>query len=133
MLFLIFLTLLIVGVGIMLTISDDCIPMSASIFAVGLFAVGLFGVIASVVVLCVNYIGIDGDVERNQVRYDSLMYQYENYLYDNDNDVGKKELMSEIQSWNEDLVWYKTMQRNPWIGIYIPNVYDQFDFIEIHE
>ena len=128
MLFLIFLTLLIVGVGMMFAISDDYIPMSASIFAIG-----LFGVIASVVVLCVNYIGIDGDVERNQVRYDSLMYQYENYLYDNDNDVGKKELMSEIQNWNEDLAWDKTMQRNPWIGIYIPNVYDQFDFIELHE
>lgn len=128
MLFLIFLTLLLVGVGVMLTISDDYIPMSA-----GIFAIGLLGVIASVVVLCVNYIGIDGDVERNQVRYDSLMYQYENYLYDNDNDVGKKELMSEIQSWNEDIAWGKTMQRNTWIGIYIPNIYDQFDFIELHE
>lgn len=128
MLFLIFLTLLIVGVGMMLTISDDYIPMSASIFAVG-----LVGTIISVVLLCVAYIGLDGDVERNQVRYDSLMYQYENCLYDNDNDVGKKELMSEIQSWNEDLAWYKTMQRNPWIGIYIPNVYDQFDFIELRE
>lgn len=128
MLFLIFLTLLIVGVGMMLTISDDYIPMSA-----GIFAIGAVGVICSVVILCVNYIGIDGDVERNRVRYDSLMYQYENYLYDNDNDVGKKELMSEIQNWNEDLIWYKTMQRNPWIGIYIPNVYDQFDFIELRE
>ena len=128
MLFWIFLILLIVGVVMLFTVGDDYIPMSASIFAVG-----LFGVVASVVILCVNYIRIDGDVERNRVRYDSLMYQYENYLYDNDNDVGKKELMSEIQSWNEDLVWYKTMQRNPWIGIYIPNVYDQFDFIEIHE
>ena len=128
MLFLIFLTLLLVGVAMLFTISDDYIPMSA-----GIFAIGFLSVIASVVVLCVNYIGIDGDVERNQVRYDSLTYQYENYLYDNDNDVGKKELMSEIQSWNEDLAWYKTMQRNPWIGIYIPDVYDQFDFIELHE
>lgn len=127
MLFWIFLILLVVGV-VMFIISDDYIPMSASIFAIG-----LFGVIISVIFLCVAYIGIDGDVERNQVRYDSLMYQYENYLYDNDNDVGKKELMSEIQSWNEDLAWGKTMQRNPWIGIYIPNVYDQFDFIELHE
>ena len=128
MLFLIFLTLLLVGVAMLFIDSDDYIPMSA-----GIFAIGFLSVIASVVVLCVNYIGIDGDVERYQVRYDSLMYQYENCLYDNDNDVGKKELMSEIQSWNEDLAWYKTMQRNPWIGIYIPNVYDQFDFIELRE
>lgn len=127
MLFWIFLILLIVGVVMMFTISDDYIPMAASIFAVG-----LFGTIVSVVFLCVTYIGLDGEIKSNQVRHDSLMYQYENCLYDNDNDVGKKELMSEIQSWNEDLAWHKTMQRNPWIGIYIPNVYDQFDFIELH-
>ena len=128
MLFWILLILLIVGVVMLFTVSDDHLTMSASIFAIG-----LFGVIISVVFLCVNYIGLDGEVKRNQVRYDSLMYQYENCLCDNDNDVGKKELMSEIQSWNEDLAWGKTMQRNPWIGIYIPNVYDQFDFIELHE
>lgn len=127
MLFWIFLILLIIGVVMLFIVSDDYIPMSASIFAVG-----LFGVIISVIFLCVAYIGLDGDVKSNQVRYDSLMYQYENCLYDNDNDVGKKELMSEIQSWNEDLAWYKTNQRNLWIGIYIPNVYDQFDFIELH-
>ena len=128
MLFLIFLTLLLVGVAMLFIASDDYILMSA-----GIFAIGFLSVIASVVVFCVNYIGIDGNVERNQVRYDSLMYQYENCLYDNDNDVGKKGLMSEIQSWNEDLAWHKTMQRDPWIGIYIPDVYDQFDFIELHE
>lgn len=128
MLFCIFLILLIVGVGMMLVVDDDYFIGSAF-----MFGFGVLGVIISIVFLCVAYIGIDGDVERNQVRYDSLMYQYENCLYDNDNDVGKKELMSEIQSWNEDLAWGKTMQRNPWIGIYIPNVYDQFDFIELHE
>lgn len=128
MLFWIFLIMLIVGVAMMSTVSDSHIAMAASILGIG-----LFGVIISVIFLCVAYIGLDGEVKSNQVRYDSLMYQYENCLYDNDNDVGKKELMSEIQSWNEDLAWGKTMQRNPWIGIYIPNVYDQFDFIELHE
>ena len=57
MLFWIFLILLIVGVVMLFAIGDDYIPMSASIFAVG-----FFGVVASVVILCVNYIGIDGDV-----------------------------------------------------------------------
>ena len=128
MLFLIFLTLLLVGVAMLFIDSDDYILMSA-----GIFAIGFLSVIASVVVFCGNYIGVEGNVERNQVRYDSLMYQYENCLYDNDNDVGKKELMFELQSWNEDLAWCKTMQRNLWIGIYIPDVYDQFDFIELHE
>lgn len=127
MLFWILVILLSVGVVALIN-CDDCIMGAA--FA---FGVGLLGTIVSVAILCANYVGIDGRVAKNQVRYDSLMYQYENCLYDNDNDVGKKELMSEIQSWNEDLAWYKAIQRNLWIGIYIPNVYDQFDFIELHE
>lgn len=127
MLFWIFVALLIIGV-VALIICDDYIMGPAVTFAIG-----CLGTVASVVVLCVNYIGIDGYVAENQVRYDSLMYQYENHLYDNDNDVGKKELMSEIQDWNEDLARLKSNQRNLWIGIYIPDVYDQFDFIELHE
>lgn len=127
MLFWILVILLSVGVVALIN-CDDCIMGAAFTFGVG-----FLGTIASVAILCVNYIGIDGYIVKNQVRYDSLMYQYENCLYDNDNDVGKKELMSEIQSWNEDLAWYKAIQRNLWIGIYIPNVYDQFDFIELHE
>lgn len=127
MLFWIFVALLIVGV-VVLIICDDYVMGPAIVFAIG-----CLGTVASTAVLCVNYIGIDGYVAENQVRYDSLMYQYENNLYDNDNDVGKKELMSEIQDWNEDLARLKSNQRNLWIGIYIPDVYDQFDFIELHE
>lgn len=127
MLFWIFVALLIVGV-VALIICDDDIMGAATIFAVG-----CLGTVASVAVLCANYIGIDGYVAENQVRYDSLMYQYKNNFYDNDNDIGKKELMSEIQDWNEDLARLKSNQRNLWIGIYIPDVYDQFDFIELHE
>lgn len=127
MLFWICLVLLIIGVVMMFIVDDNYIIGSAFIFAVG-----VLGTAASVIILCINYIGSESYVAKNQVRYDSFTYQYENHFYDNDNDIGKKELMSEIQSWNEDLAWYKANQRNLWIGIYIPNVYDQFDFIELH-
>ena len=91
---------------------------------------GWVAVLASIIIFAVNYIGLDGYIEENKARYESLVYQYENELYDNDNDIGKKELMSEIQDWNEDIARHKANQDNFWIGIYIPDVYDQFEFID---
>ena len=93
--------------------------------------IGIFGIIASVVVLAINYIGIDGYIARMNTRYEILVYQYENDIYDNDNDLGKRELMVDIQNWNEDLSSRRERQRDFWIGIYIPNIYDQFEYIEL--
>ena len=93
--------------------------------------IGIFGIIASVVVLAINYIGIDGYIAQMNTRYETLVYQYENDIYDNDNDLGKRELMVDIQNWNEDLSSRRERQRDFWIGIYIPNIYDQFKYIEL--
>ena len=93
--------------------------------------IGIFGIIASVVVLAINYIGIDGYIARMNTRYETLAYQYENDIYDNDNDLGKRELMVDIQNWNEDLSSGREDQRDFWIGIFVPNIYDQFEFIEL--
>ena len=98
---------------------------------IAISVIGIFGIIASVVVLAINYIGIDGYIAQMNTRYETLVYQYENDIYDNDNDLGKRELMVDIQNWNEDLSSRRERQRDFWIGIYIPNIYDQFEFIEM--
>lgn len=37
--------------------------------------------------------------------------------------------MDEIREWNGDLAYCKEIQRNFWVGIYYPNVYDNLEFI----
>ena len=98
---------------------------------IAISVIGIFGIIASVVVLAINYIGIDGYIARMNTRYETLVYQYENDIYDNDNDLGKRELMVDIQNWNEDLSSGREDQRDFWIGIFVPNIYDQFEYIEL--
>lgn len=39
--------------------------------------------------------------------------------------------MDEIREWNEDLAYRKAIQRNFWVGIYYPNIYDNLEFIPL--
>jgi hypothetical protein len=77
------------------------------------------------------HIPAEAKVEQYQMRYESLLYQYENDVYDGDDDVvGKRDLYTDIEYWNSDLAYHKRIQRDFWVGIFHPNIYDQFEFIE---
>lgn len=89
----------------------------------------LIALLISTIGLASVYIGADASVAKWETHYESLTYQLENNLYDND--IGKKELMDEIREWNEDLAYCKEIQRNFWVGIYYPNIYDNLEFIPL--
>lgn len=91
---------------------------------------GAMLIIALAAVL-ITHLGLDGERARLQRRYEDMTYQYVNGFYENDNDVGKKELVKEITDWNEELAKNKVMQRDTWLGPFIPNIFDEFDFIEL--
>ena len=100
-------------------------------FGAGVSAFSIFGLFVASIILVGCHVGVNGKTAKLHARYDSLIYQYENDIYDNDNDLGKRELMVDIQNWNEDLSSRRERQRDFWIGIYIPNIYDQFEYIEL--
>ena len=94
-------------------------------------SVGFIVAIIMLIVIIVKNTNVDAYVAENQMRYEILVYQYENDIYDNDNDLGKRDLMEDIQKWNEDLAYHRKAQDDFWVGIFHPNVYDQFEFIEL--
>ena len=63
----------------------------------------------------------------------ALVYQLENDLYDNDNDLGKKELYSEITEYNCDVAKGKAMRNNIWLYNFYADVYDNLELIEFPE
>ena len=81
------------------------------------------------IVVIFNNVGVEARIEAKKQRYESLIYQAENNLYENDNDLGKKELANQIQEWNEDLASGKALQDDFWVGIFYADIYDEFDFI----
>lgn len=102
----------------------------SGLFLVIAFLSFLVSIIMLVVIIVANT-NVDAYVAENQMRYEMLVYQYENDIYDNDNDLGKRDLMEDIQKWNEDLAYHRKAQDDFWVGIFYPNVYDQFEFIEL--
>lgn len=133
MLFWLFIILTVAGIAAFIFGNEFYDWVESVLYTIGaIFAVvGVIGLIVSSIILSVNHIGVDGYVAKSEARYEQLVYEYENDIYDNDNDLGKKELMNEIREWNEDLAQNKTNQEDFWIGIFIPNIYDQFEFIKL--
>ena len=132
MLFILTLFLMIVSIAICLL--DDHIGWKFEIVpfvSISVASISAIAAFSMAMILIVRNISIRGNVPAMRVQYESLVYQYENNLYENDNDVGKKELMDQIQEWNEKIANGKTYQRDFWVGIFVPNVYDEFDFIEV--
>ena len=131
MIFWICVILLIIGAIGMRINYDRCLNLEVLSFAT--LMVGVIGFVISCMMLIANFSNASGGMKANWMRYESLVYQLENDIYDNDNDIGKRELYKKIQEWNESLAWNKEAQDNFWIGIYNPNIYDEFNFIDLEE
>lgn len=125
----IIITAAILGIGIVLLVTDWndlCDYISRWLIMIG----GIF-LACELIALLGIHLSAPIDLAKLEMRYESLTYQYDNDLYDNDNDVGKKELMKEIQEWNEDLAGYKRGAHSPLVGWFIPDEFANFDYIEL--
>lgn len=132
MLFVVFLIGFVIGIVLIWYDRYDVdIYEIVSGIGIATIVISLFGILISLTFIICNYVGLDGDVARYRARREVLVYQLENNVYENDNDIGKRELMTDIQEWNEEVARKKANHDDFWIGIYIPDVYDQFELIEL--
>lgn len=130
---LILITAIVIGIGVALYLINRYKENIGDTIGLILIFGGGLVLFIELFVLTITYAAMPSDVASNEKRYESLTYQYENDLYDNDNDVGKKELMKEIQEWNEDLAWRKSACNSIWIGWFVPDELAEFDYIELKE
>lgn len=91
----------------------------------------LFFIISAVlgVIAISASVGSESYLASMQEKRNALVYQLENNLYDNDNDLGKKELYSEITEYNCDVAKGKIMQDNIWVYNLYSDVYDDLELI----
>ena len=140
MLFWLFVIILVVGVGL-LVVGTICWDYKKHRFlyhyddeiqtAGGwIFGISAFVLVVMIIVMCCHYFGIDAQLERNRERYTALNYKATSGACRDELGLLSKEVIDEVQDWNEDVRYYKTVQKNFWIGIFFPNVFDEFEVIE---
>ena len=107
----------------------DAINVISLVFAITAFASSM--VLGGISI--VARAGADAYLASMQEKRSALVYQLENDIYDNDNDLGKKELYSEITEYNCDVAEGKIKQNNIWVYNLYCNVYDELELIEFPE
>lgn len=83
-----------------------------------------------IIILCCQHIGIDARVEKNFEIYNAIEYKVTSGACRDELGLLSKEVIDEVQNWNKDVKYYQAVQDDFWIGIFYPNVFDQFETID---
>jgi hypothetical protein len=124
------LVISIIVIAIKNKISDDYYDIIVDVSEVISVVLGVV-ILFMTVAICIGNFGTDAKVAKYKERYDSLVYQYENEIYCDDNVV--YDLLADIREYNEDIAYYQEIQDDFWLGVFYPNVFDQFELIELDE
>ena len=89
-----------------------------------------FAVIVSLFLIIGEYTTIDSYLEKSREQYKAITYKIESDACRDEFGLLNKEVIDEIQEWNKDVRFYQNIQYNFWLGIYYPNVFDEFETIE---
>lgn len=132
MIFWIFVILLVIGVVLLFAdyyfgIDSFALEASASITSL----ISGIVVVIMLIFIVANNLSAQGAKLANQQTYDSIIYKSQTESIRDEFGIVNKEYIDEVQAWNENVVKYKSWQRDFWIGIFIPNIYDDLETIDL--
>ena len=87
-------------------------------------------VIISLFLIIGEYTTMDSYLEKSREQYKAITYKIKSDTCRDEFGLLNKEVIDEIQEWNEDVVFNQSIQDNFWVGIYFPNVFDEFETID---
>lgn len=68
-----------------------------------------------------------------RIQYETLVYQLENGGYDNPINYSRKDLMNDIYNYNSHVESGRILSKNPWIGVYYPEDWDNLPLIKLED
>lgn len=124
MLFWLFVFLTILGIII------SCVSYNFEEVGWLITLVGGMVTVISLVIIVGQFATVDSNLEANREIYKALTYKVESEACRDEFGLLNKEVIDEIQEWNKDVRRFQSIQDNFWVGIYYPNVYDEFETID---
>lgn len=100
------------------------------IFAIASLITTIITIIMLIAIILNNLSAI-GEKTKFEQRYDALIYKAQTESIRDEFGIVNKDYIDEVQEWNEDIASNKRMQRDFWMGIFIPNIYDDFELIDL--
>lgn len=90
------------------------------------------GLVALIMLICIicSHTNLEATLEQNREIYDALVYKMESTDCRDEFGFLSKEVIDEVQEWNKDVRYYQSAQNDFWVGIFYPNVYDEFKTID---
>lgn len=99
----------------------------------GLWVGLLVALIVVIIVGACNHLTEDSSFAALQEQHNILVYQLENNLYDNDNNIGLKELYNDILDYNQKIIGGRINSKKFMLDFFYPIDYDQLELIELSE
>ena len=147
---LLFLIVLLVILGIAIILFANCCELftydersksrikralyyfSDEIKVAGGIITSIFGVILFIMLVCLmcEYMGANSFVAASKEHYKALTYKVENDEYRDEFGLLSKEVIDEVQIWNEDVARRQSLQNDFWLGVFYSDIYDQFETID---
>ena len=92
--------------------------------------IGFIALLAMLIIMPINYVGTKAKIAENHEQYRAITYKVESGACRDEFGLLNKEVLDEIQTWNQFVVHRQNIQDDFWIGVFWPNIYDQFETID---
>lgn len=100
------------------------------IFGVAVAFIGAVWLLIAGLPLVISQTTITATKQANVEKYKALTYKLESEACRDQFGLLGKEIIDEVQYWNTDITYYKSMEDNFWMGIYYPDVYGDLGTID---
>lgn len=106
---------------------------SVRLDSVGAGMTVIFGfiMILALISMATTYAGVDAEIAKKQQHYDFLVAQYKTGVYDS-SVYSQYNLLQKIDEWNCDLAEKQKLTHNYWVGIFVPDYYDDLEYITVN-